>query len=206
VLASVAQLLRFWLCLARPPNGIQRWPRELACAEFDLCTDPTRALQLNSQGCSEKPEVVLVVASAGGHLSEALCALSLVEAELHLVCNKNMLDNTRFKRIHTIRDSQYNPFVHAFNFARALWVFLTVRPDSMFSTGGPICLPFALVAKMTRTKFVYLDTMARVTSLSNTGRIIEKYGLCDVFLCQWKVIAEQHESVEYCGTVFRMAD
>ena len=161
---------------------------------------------MNSPSCSAKPEVVLVVASAGGHLSEALCALSLVESELHLVCNKNMLENTRFKRIHTIRDSQYNPLVHALNFARALWLFCTVRPDSMFSTGGPICLPFALVAKLTRTRFVYLDTMARVTSLSNTGRIIEKYGLCDVFLCQWKSIAEQHESVEYCGTVFRMAD
>jgi UDP-N-acetylglucosamine:LPS N-acetylglucosamine transferase len=161
---------------------------------------------LNSSSCPEKKDVVLVVASAGGHLSEALCALSLVESELHLVCNKNMLENARFKRIYTIRDSQYNALIHAVNLLRALWLFIRVRPDSMFSTGGPICLPFALVAKLTGTRFVYLDTMARVTSLSNTGRIIEKYSLCDVFLCQWQAIAEQHESVEYCGTVFRMAD
>lgn len=161
---------------------------------------------MNTKPSSGKAEVVLVVASAGGHLSEALCALSLVDSELHLVCNKNMLDNTRFKRIYTIRDSQYNPFVHALNFLYGIWLFLKVRPDSMFSTGGPICLPFAVLAKITRTKFVYLDTMARVSSLSNTGRIIQKYGLCDVFLCQWQEIARQHESVEFCGTVFRMAD
>ena len=169
-------------------------------------SDPVRVLQLNTRSSPVKRDVVLVVSSAGGHLNEALCALSLVEADLHLVCNKNMLDNARFRKIHTVRDTQYNPSIHALNFLYGIWLFLTIRPDAMFSAGGPICLPFALLAKATRTKFVYLDTMARVSSLSNTGRIIEKYGLCDVFLCQWKSIAEQYESIEYCGTVFSMSD
>jgi len=140
-------------------------------------SDPVRVLQLNTRSSPVKRDVVLVVSSAGGHLNEALCALSLVEADLHLVCNKNMLDNARFRKIHTVRDTQYNPSIHALNFLYGIWLFL-----------------------------IYLDTMARVSSLSNTGRIIEKYGLCDVFLCQWKSIAEQYDSIEYCGTVFSMSD
>ena len=148
---------------------------------------------------------VLVIASSGGHLTQAMCATSTVELELALVTNKNMLEDSRFVRIYTIRDTQTNIVIHALNIFSAARIMLKEKPQAMFSTGGPICLPFALLAKLTRTRFVYLDTMSRVVELSNSGKFIKKYGLFDSFLCQWQETADKY-GAEYHGQAFDLGD
>ena len=150
--------------------------------------------------------VILVIASSGGHLTQAICATSTVEQQLVLVSNKNMLDGKHFARVHTIRDTQHNPLIHLLNLFAAIRVFIAEKPQAVFSTGGPICLPFALVAKLTKTRFVFLDTMSRVTELSNSGKLIKKFGLYDSFLCQWSSVAEQHPGIEYYGQAFDLGD
>ena len=52
----------------------------------------------------KRSATILVIASSGGHLTQAMCATSAVELELALVTNKNMLEDSPFARIHTIRD------------------------------------------------------------------------------------------------------
>ncbi len=152
-----------------------------------------------------KPSI-LVIASSGGHLTQAMCATSAVELELVLVTNKNMLDDSPFERIYTVRDTQKNVLIHTLNVFVAARILLAERPQAMFSTGGPICLPFALLAKLTRTRFVYLDTMSRVTELSNSGKLIQKFGLCDSFLCQWQETANKYSGAEYHGQAFDLGD
>lgn len=154
----------------------------------------------------KRSQTILVVASSGGHLTQAMCATSLIDRDLVLVSNKNMLDGNHFSRIYTIRDTQNNGFVHAINFFTALRILLREKPSAMFSTGGPICLPFALLAKITGTRFVFLDTMSRVTELSNSGKLIRKLGLYDSFLCQWPTVADQHSGAEYHGQAFDLGD
>ena len=155
----------------------------------------------------KRSQSILVIASSGGHLTQAMCATSLVDRRLILVSNKNMLENDdHFDRIYTIRDTQYNPVVHALNFLSALKIFWCERPAAMFSTGGPICLPFAVLAKMTGTRFVFLDTMSRVTELSNSGKLISKFKLYDSFLCQWQSVANKHSGAEYHGQAFDLGD
>ena len=148
---------------------------------------------------------VAVIASSGGHLTQAMCAISAVELELVLVTNKNMLEDSPFTRIYTIRDTQTNFFIHALNVFSAARILLKERPQALFSTGGPICLSFALLAKLSGTRFVYLDTMSRVTELSNSGKLIKKFGLFDSFLCQWQETAEKH-GAEYHGQAFDLGD
>jgi UDP-N-acetylglucosamine:LPS N-acetylglucosamine transferase len=154
----------------------------------------------------KRSSTVLVVASSGGHLTQAMCATSTVAQDLVLVCNKNMLDGEHFVRVHTIRDTQHNPLIHLINLFAAVRILRREKPMAIFSTGGPICLPFALLAKLTRTKFVFLDTMSRVTELSNSGKLIQKFKLYDSFLCQWQPVADQHNGVEYHGQAFDLGD
>jgi UDP-N-acetylglucosamine:LPS N-acetylglucosamine transferase len=153
-----------------------------------------------------KRETILVIASSGGHLTQAICATSTINQDLVLVSNKNMLDGKRFKRVYTVTDTQHNPLIHCLNFFVALRVLWKEKPRAMFSTGGPICLPFALVAKLTGTRFVFLDTMSRVTELSNSGKLIQRFGLSDAFLCQWPEVAKQYNGAEYHGQAFDLGD
>ena len=154
----------------------------------------------------KRKPTILVVASSGGHLTQAMCATSTVELDLVLVTNKNMLEGSHFCRIHIIRDTQNNLFIHAINTFSAARILLREKPRALFSTGGPICLPFALLAKLTGTRFVYLDTMSRVTELSNSGKLIQKLGLSDSFLCQWQETASKYDGAEYHGQAFDLGD
>jgi len=153
-----------------------------------------------------RTRTILVIASSGGHLTQAMCATSTLNQDLVLVSNKNMLDGKRFRRVYTIKDTQHNALVHLMNLFIAIRILWKERPQALFSTGGPICLPFALLAKITNTRFVFLDTMSRVTELSNSGKFIQKYGLSDYFLCQWPEVADQYDGAEYHGQAFDLGD
>ena len=143
---------------------------------------------------------VLVIASAGGHLTQAMCATSACE-NIALVSNKKNISNDKIKRIYKIWDTQHNPLIHFVNIFFAFYVLLRERPAVVFSTGGPIVLPFALLCKVLPIKFVYLDTLSRVVELSNTGKVIKKYNLFNAFYCQWKEIAEKNNA-QFIGKCF----
>lgn len=143
---------------------------------------------------------VLVIASAGGHLTQAMCATSSCE-NIALVSNKKNISHDKIKRIYKIWDTQNNPFIHFFNVFFALYVLFRERPSVVFSTGGPIVLPFALLCKLLPIKFVYLDTLSRVVELSNTGKLVEKYNLYNDFFCQWQDIATKNNA-NYIGKCF----
>ena len=143
---------------------------------------------------------ILVVASAGGHLTQAMCATSACE-NIALVSNKKNISDNRISRIYKIWDTQHNPFIHFVNIFYAMYVLLSERPAVVFSTGGPIVLPFALLCKFLPIKFVYLDTLSRVVELSNTGKVVKKYNLSDEFYCQWQEIATKNNA-QYIGKCF----
>lgn len=143
---------------------------------------------------------VLIIASAGGHLTQAMCATSAC-SNIALVSNKKNIQNDKIKHIYKIWDTQYNPIIHFFNVFYALYVLIIERPAVVFSTGGPIVLPFALLCKLLPIKFIYLDTLSRVVELSNTGKVIKKYSLYNEFFCQWQDIAIKNK-VNYLGKCF----
>ena len=148
---------------------------------------------------------VLVIASAGGHLTQALCATSRLE-NLLLVSNRKFVASKEVKKAYIIWDTQKNPIIHFLNIFFALFVVMRERPKAIFSTCGPICLPFALVAKILKVRFVYLDTLSRVVELSNTGKLIYKYKLYDRFFCQWPGVAQMYDGLEYCGQTFDLGN
>lgn len=145
-------------------------------------------------------EKILVIASAGGHLTQAMCLTSKCN-DLTLVTNKVNISNERIKKIYKIWDTQFNFFIHFYNIFYALYVILKERPKAVISTGGPIALPFALLCKILPLNFIYVDTLSRVIELSNTGKLIHKYSLYDDFYCQWDDIAKKN-NVKYIGKCF----
>ena len=67
-----------------------------------------------------------------------------------------------------------------------LRIFLALsedKPDVVISTGAEIAIPAALWAKLMRVRFVFVESLCRVSRLSATGLLL--LGLCDLFLVQW---------------------
>lgn len=148
---------------------------------------------------------VLTVVNAGGHLTQAMCVMRAID-EFHLVTSVNIGETFGAKSVTVINSTQFNVLVHFKNIFKAFKIVKKIKPKAIFSTGGPICIPFAVVAKILGIKFVYLDTLSRVVEPSNTARFLYKYKLADEMFCQWETVSKQYPRMKYYGKTFNICN
>ena len=86
------------------------------------------------------------------------------------------------------------------NFWEAFVILLREKPDCIVSTGAWPAIPFAVVARILGIPNIYIETMARVTLPTLTGRCM--YYLADRFLYPWHQLARFFPKGEYCGPLF----
>jgi len=148
---------------------------------------------------------VLTVVNAGGHLTQALCMMKVID-EFHLVTSVNIDADLGAKTMTVVESTQFNPLIHFKNLFTAYKIIKKIKPTVIFSTGGPICLPYALVAKLVGTRFVYLDTLSRVIEPSNTAKLLYKFKLADEMFCQWENITQKYPGIKYYGKTFNICN
>ncbi|MCJ8315429.1 MAG: hypothetical protein MJK11_20985, partial [Pseudomonadales bacterium] len=76
---------------------------------------------------------VLVIASAGGHLTQALCACHHVD-DIVLVTTHLLVNDDKIQKIYKIWSTQKNVFIHFVNIFYAVYVLVKERPRAVFST------------------------------------------------------------------------
>lgn len=146
---------------------------------------------------------LLVIASSGGHLTQALTALPR-DITFHVFSNRLDVatDDERILSLSVPRfDTHRNPLIHVVNVVTAALLVRKWRVQSMFSTGGPLALPFAVVAKTLRRPFVFLDTLSRVEELSKTASFIARTRLASKVFSQWPDVAGQYPNVYFAGAI-----
>ena len=78
-------------------------------------------------------------------------------------------------------------------------VIVRERPVAVVSTGAGVAVPFLLVARLRRIGSIYIESLARVSDLSLSGRIA--YHLAGEFLVQWPGLTERYPRTRYEGRV-----
>ena len=102
----------------------------------------------------EDSRPILTVVNAGGHLTQALCMMKVIK-EFHLVTSIDIEADLGAKSVTVIKSTQFNVLVHFKNIFKAYSIIKKIKPAAIFSTGGPICIPFAVIAKITGIRFIY---------------------------------------------------
>lgn len=148
---------------------------------------------------------ILTVVNAGGHLTQALCIMKVID-EFHLVTSVSIDADLGAKSVTIIKGSQFNPFIHVINIFKAYKIIRKIQPRAIFSTGGPICLSFAFIAKIIGVRFIYLDTLSRVIEPSNTAKFLYKFNLADEIFCQWEGVTKQYPRIKYYGKTFNICN
>ena len=153
---------------------------------------------------------LLVVLGEGGHTTELLRLVDLMEGpyEYHYVVSQE--DNLSKKRIskpgavHTLwRPRGKNTRLLAALvrtlgvLLQSLWVLLRVRPTAILSTGPAIAVPVSLLGRLMGTRIIFVETGSRVTRLSLTGRIM--YRIAHLFFVQWPQLQQQWPRARYEG-------
>ena len=72
---------------------------------------------------------------------------------------------------------------------RILVLYMNTRPSVVISTGAEIAFPLFIIAKIFRAKTIYLETCARISTPSFTGRAV--YPFSDHFLVQWEELTKK---------------
>lgn len=89
--------------------------------------------------------------------------------------------------------------IYAFKFV------FTFRPDLVLINGPGTALPVVVAAVAARmvgladAKVVYVESIARVTRLSLTGKILYKLRLSHEFFVQWEELLEAYPRAKYAG-------
>jgi len=141
---------------------------------------------------------ICIVSSCGGHLTEIRALRSVYDRYEHfyvlndqIILPSDMQDRTYYIR-HSERD-----WVFAVNVLEGWRILRREKPTLILSTGAGPIVPFALVAKLLGIKCIFIETFARVTRPSMTGRIM--YRLADRFFYQWKSLEEFFPEGVYGG-------
>ena len=77
---------------------------------------------------------------------------------------------------------------------------LRINPEVIISTGAGLAFPFCLFGKIFNKKIIYIESFARVTQPSRTGKHLYKFA--DVFIIQHEELREFYPDAVYGGWIY----
>ncbi|HEX9118100.1 MAG TPA: PssD/Cps14F family polysaccharide biosynthesis glycosyltransferase [Anaerolineae bacterium] len=142
-----------------------------------------------------------LICSHGGHLTEML---GLIDAFSGHDLFFATYESARVAELRTryptyaLQNIGTSPW-RAFKALLPAWRILRLeRPQVIVSTGSEIALPFFLLARLLRIRTIFVESVCRVETASQTGRVL--YPLADVFLVQWpQLLARYGRRARYEG-------
>lgn len=164
-----------------------------------------KPLQKSVGQCGKHHRLKVCIAfSSGGHyveamqLKEALGDFDICYVAPYAVTTKD-LENVHFL-VDTTGHRILGPMI--LNSVISLFILLKEHVDVIITTGAEIFVPLCYLSKLLfGAKIIFIETFARITSPSFTGRVV--YPIADVFLVQWKSLLKYYgKKAKYIGTVF----
>lgn len=159
-----------------------------------------------NMGKTEKKIKICFAASSGGHFEQLMMLKPLMNKyDSFIVTEKtSYMVEMKDKKVYYL--SQVNRKEKSFlfrmigNFFKSLKIFIKEKPDVVISTGVLATIPMCLFAKMRKKKLIYIESFAKVTSPTETGKLMYKYA--DRFYVQWEQMLEVYPEAKYLGGIY----
>lgn len=74
------------------------------------------------------------------------------------------------------------------------------KPDIVITTGTYVSIPFMVMCKIHRKKFIYIETFARISDTTRTGKMMYKFA--DLFIYQWPELKKFYPNGVYGGSIY----
>ena len=126
-----------------------------------------------------------VVCTCGGHLYEAMKAISLYTGRRFFITDysKRLESILQGQKVYYVPDHNFRPFFLMKNIIQTLIILIKERPDIVLSTGASLSIPTCIWAKILGKRLIYVETGGNVYTPTQTGRLL--YRFADDFLIQW---------------------
>jgi len=153
------------------------------------------------------PKKICFISSCGGHFKELQQLFPVAEGHHYYIVTEKNITTTEETKQHKcyflLQQERYNIaffFPFFFNLFKSLWLVLKERPMVVVSTGAGAVLPTCVFAKIFGAKVIYVETIAKISSTSVTGRLIYKFA--DRFYVQWQEMLTIYPNALYAGQIY----
>ncbi|MBT1179924.1 PssD/Cps14F family polysaccharide biosynthesis glycosyltransferase [Bifidobacterium vespertilionis] len=145
-------------------------------------------------------------ASSGGHYEQLMMLKPLMQQYDSFVLTEKTQYKAKAKGEKTYYVEQINRkektvllklVVNAF---RCLGIFIKERPDVIICTGVLAMLPMCLLMKLFGRKLIYIESFAKVTSATESGKLL--YRFADQFYVQWESMKSIYPNATYLGSIY----
>lgn len=149
---------------------------------------------------------ICFAASSGGHFEQLMMLKPLMEKYDSFIITEKTFYRTTVKDekmyyLHQVNRKEWTfIFMMLINIFISLFIFLKEKPDVVITTGVLAVIPISLFAKMTGKKLIYIESFAKVTSATLTGKLLYKYA--DQFYVQWEQMIEIYPKAIWLGGIY----
>ena len=155
---------------------------------------------------SKRKTKICFAASSGGHFEQILMLKPLMEKyDSFLVTEEtDYKAEVKGEKMYYLRQVNRKelsfPLEMLANSFRSLYIFLKERPDMIVTTGVLAVIPLCLLAKIFGKKLIYIESFAKVTSPTQTGKLMYKFA--DRFYVQWEQMKKIYPNAIYLGGIY----
>lgn len=156
---------------------------------------------------SENKDIrICFAASTGGHFEQLLMLKPLMEKYDSFIITEETAYKAEVKGQRMYYMKMVNRKERSFvprmivNICRSLKIYLKEKPDAVICTGVLAMIPICLIAKAAGKKLIYIESFAKVTSPTLTGRLMYKFA--DQFYVQWEQMLKVYPNAIYLGGIY----
>lgn len=149
---------------------------------------------------------ICFTASSGGHFEQLMMLKPLMDKyDSFIVTEKTgysvIKDDRQVYYLKQVnRHEKTFIFKMIANIFTSLNIFIKERPDVIISTGALATIPMCILSKLFRKKVIFIESFAKVTSPTLTGKLIYKFA--DQFYVQWEQMKEYYPNAIFKGGIY----
>lgn len=145
-------------------------------------------------------------ASSGGHFEQLMMLYPMMVKYDSFLVTENTpytIDNRNVKTYYAPQINRKEvlfPFKYMINIFKAFVIICKEKPDVLITTGVMAVIPLAFFTKWFGGKLIYIESFAKVTSATLSGRIL--YKKADRFYVQWEEMKKVFPKAIYKGGIY----
>ncbi|MDK2586348.1 PssD/Cps14F family polysaccharide biosynthesis glycosyltransferase [Romboutsia sedimentorum] len=149
---------------------------------------------------------ICFIASSGGHFEQLMMLKPLMNKYNSFVVTEKTdysvsNSNLPFYYLKQVNRHEFK-FIYymILNTVRSIKIFLKEKPDIVISTGALATIPMCIVAKLYKKKIIFIESFAKISSPTLTGKLIYKFA--DQFYVQWEEMKEFYPNAICKGGIY----
>ena len=153
----------------------------------------------------KKQKKICLISSSGGHFEQLKMLKELSRKyEVFIVTEKTKYNkddkNINSFLIQVNRKEVLFLVKMIINAIKSLKIIIREKPDVIISTGVLATIPMCILGKKFHKKLIYIESFAKITSPTKTGKLLYKYA--DSFYVQWEEMLKYYPNAICKGGIY----